>query len=288
MARTTARASSPAHSRACRSRDLTPEQRDQPGLVAKACNCDPTYEAWVYSKRDEKKIRTLVPDAGRGEGLAHRRAQAGERQAAPRAVAADAPAGGRRVARRRPQRRDPEQARAALQAGRDPQLRAARFGCGCCPSSATGSSPTSTSPTCSSSRSSCRATGCSASTIRNTFVPLQAIYRRARRNGPRRGQPDGRPRLPTAGSRDRAATPEQAAELLEPLAGARAGALGDRVLRWPPPRRAPRRSVSATSTSTRTTISVERGWDDKDGPIDPEVARRPPPRLPARHAPAAP
>jgi hypothetical protein len=57
-------------------------------------------------------------------------------------------------------------------------------------------------------------TGCSDSTIRNTFVPLQAIYRRARRNGTVSINPTLDLGLPTAGSRDRAATPQQAAELL--------------------------------------------------------------------------
>ncbi len=33
------------HSRSCRSRE------------GGRCNCKPSYEAWVYSKRDDKKIR---------------------------------------------------------------------------------------------------------------------------------------------------------------------------------------------------------------------------------------
>jgi hypothetical protein len=33
------------HGRSCRSRD------------GGRCNCSPSYEAWVYSKRDDKKIR---------------------------------------------------------------------------------------------------------------------------------------------------------------------------------------------------------------------------------------
>src|SRR5688572_3766358 len=35
------------HSRRCRSRD------------GGGCNCEPAYEAWIYSKRDAKKIRKL-------------------------------------------------------------------------------------------------------------------------------------------------------------------------------------------------------------------------------------
>jgi integrase len=111
--------------------------------------------------------------------------------------------------------------------------------------------------------------GRSASTIRNTFVPLQAIYRRARRNGAVAINPTADLPLPTAGSRERAATPQEAAELLEPLeeleralwatafyAGLRRGEL--RALR--------RRDVDLEAA----TIAVERGWDDKEGPIEPK------------------
>src|SRR5207245_5549531 len=46
--------------------------------------------------------------------------------------------------------------------------------------------------------------GCSDSTIRNTFVPLQAIYRRARRMGYVAINPTLALGLPTAGHRERA------------------------------------------------------------------------------------
>jgi hypothetical protein len=75
--------------------------------------------------------------------------------------------------------------------------------------------------------------------------------------------------LPTAGSRERAATPQEAAELLEPLeelerglwatafyAGLRRGEL--RALR--------RHDIDVDAA----TITVERGWDDKEGPIEPK------------------
>ena len=60
--------------------------------------------------------------------------------------------------------------------------------------------------------------GHSDSTIRNTFVPLQAIYRRARRSGVVSVNPTLDLELPTSGRRERAATPAQAAELLDVLA----------------------------------------------------------------------
>src|SRR5439155_8536653 len=52
--------------------------------------------------------------------------------------------------------------------------------------------------------------GCSGSTIRNSFVPVQAIYRRARPNGTVPVNPAVDLDLPTSGRRDRAATPAQA------------------------------------------------------------------------------
>jgi integrase len=111
--------------------------------------------------------------------------------------------------------------------------------------------------------------GVSDSTIRNTFVPLQAIYRRARRTGLIATNPTTDLGLPTAGRRERAATVRQAAELLEPLgdleraiwataffAGLRRGEL--RALRA--------RNVDLEAA----TITVEHGWDDREGEIDPK------------------
>lgn len=111
--------------------------------------------------------------------------------------------------------------------------------------------------------------GCSGSTIRNTFVPLQAIFRRARRGGAVAINPTVDLGLPTAGRRERAATPTQAAELLLTLsdleralwatafyAGLRRGEL--RALRV--------RDVDFDAA----VIRVERGWDDVEGPIEPK------------------
>jgi integrase len=111
--------------------------------------------------------------------------------------------------------------------------------------------------------------GQSDSTIRNTFVPLQAIFRRARRNGVVATNPALDLGLPSAGSRDRAAMPTQAAELLAQIgeteralwatafyAGLRRGEL--RALRV--------RNVDLEAA----TISVVHGWDDQEGEIAPK------------------
>ena len=42
---------------------------------ARRCNCKPTYEAFVFSVRDGRRIAQVVLDAGCREGLAHRRAR---------------------------------------------------------------------------------------------------------------------------------------------------------------------------------------------------------------------
>ncbi len=110
--------------------------------------------------------------------------------------------------------------------------------------------------------------GCSASTIRNTFTPLQAIFRRARKNGTVAINPALDLELPKAGSRKRAARPEDAAELMDVLGedlrppwatafytGLRRGEL--RALRV--------RNVDLLAAM----ISVEEGWDDEEGEILP-------------------
>jgi len=111
--------------------------------------------------------------------------------------------------------------------------------------------------------------GHSASVIRNTFVPLQAVLRRARRRGAIAVNPALDLELPTAEARERAATPQEAATLLVALAnveraiwatafyaGLRRGEL--RALR-----------VGDVDLDERK-LRVERGWDDKAGPIAPK------------------
>jgi integrase len=111
--------------------------------------------------------------------------------------------------------------------------------------------------------------GVSDSTVRNTFVPLQAIYRRARRNGAVPINPTIDLGLPTAGVRDRAVTPQAAVELLEPLAQLERALWGTALyagLRRGELRGLRRRDVDLEAG----TITVARGWDDKAGPIEPK------------------
>lgn len=108
--------------------------------------------------------------------------------------------------------------------------------------------------------------GCSGSTIRNTFVSLQAI---ARRSGAVPVNPTLDLGLPTAGSRDRAVTPLEALELLKPLAPFERALWGTAF--YAGLRRGELRALRNRDLDLAAgTISVERGWDDKEGPITPK------------------
>lgn len=110
--------------------------------------------------------------------------------------------------------------------------------------------------------------GFSGSKVRNVLVPVQAIYRRHRRDVP--VNPTADLDLPEPGGRrDRVASPAEAAQLLEALpeedralwatafyAGLRRGEL--RALRW------------SDVDDGVTVIHVRRGWDDVEGEIDPK------------------
>lgn len=268
MARTTAPGVVTRHSRACRSRDLTPEQRDQPGLVAKACNCDPTYEAWVYSKRDEKKIRRSFETMAAAKGwridalkqVRDRRLRA----PSPRTLREETEAwlAGARSGEIRNKREQPYKPGVVREYERSLRLRVL-------PDLGDRKLADIDLADLLELKEHMQGTGCSGSTIRNAFVPLQAIYRRARRNGVVAVNPTVDLGLPTAGKRDRAAAPEQAADLLDALpvleraihatafyAGLRRGEI--RGLR-----------VSDVLLDENM-ISVERGWDIVDGPIAPK------------------
>jgi integrase len=110
--------------------------------------------------------------------------------------------------------------------------------------------------------------GCSASTIRNAFVPLQAIYRRAVRNGTVPMNPALDLELPTPESRKRAATPAQALELLETL--------GDLRPLWATAfyaglRRGELQALRVRNVDVEAdTLGVEKGWDPIDGEILPK------------------
>jgi integrase len=111
--------------------------------------------------------------------------------------------------------------------------------------------------------------GHSGSTIRNSFVPLQAIYRRARRNGSVALNPTLDLGLPTSGTRDRAATPAAAAELLGVL-DEREAALWATAF-YTGLRRGELQGLRKRDVDFEAgTIRVEQSWDAKEGSIAPK------------------
>jgi integrase len=111
--------------------------------------------------------------------------------------------------------------------------------------------------------------GCSASVIRNTFVPLQAIFRRARRRGVIATNPALDLELPTAASRERAATPTQAIELLGTLERREAAVWATAF--YAGLRRGEIRALRVGDVDLdAATITVERSWDEKEGPVAPK------------------
>jgi len=114
------------------------------------------------------------------------------------------------------------------------------------------------------------AAGHDASTVRNTLLPLRAIFRRAVARGDVALNPTHGVELPAVrGRRERVVSPEEALRLVEALrpndralwatalfAGLRLGEL--RALRW------------EDVDLAKGVIRVERSWDPKVGPIDPK------------------
>lgn len=111
--------------------------------------------------------------------------------------------------------------------------------------------------------------GCSGSTVRNSFVPLQAIYRRARLQQRIEVDPTADLPLPTAGSRERAATPEQGVELLGAIDGREAAVWATAF--YAGLRRGELRALRVGAVDLEAlTIAVEHGWDDVEGEIAPK------------------
>jgi integrase len=233
------------------------------------CNgSDTPWEAWVYSRRDKKKIRKrfATPAAARGWRIDALKAVKDKRMRAPSSKTLrqevdewleGASAG--RILNKRQQPYKP-----AVIRGYETALRLRVL-----PELGTKKLADVDLADLLELKEHLLGEGHSGSTIRNSFVPLQAIYRRARRNGLVAVNPAVDLDLPTAGRRDRAATPAQASELLailpktvRPLwamafyAGLRRGEM--RALRV--------RDV----TFEAGTIRVERSWDVKAGPVAPK------------------
>jgi integrase len=243
------------HSRGCRSRD------------GARCDCRPSYEAWVYLRREDRKLRKTHPTLAAAKAWradARSAADRGKlRSPTPETLreawdAFYAGAGDGSVPSRDGRRYKPATVRGYERAMRLrvlPELGArklsdiARADVQDLADRLTGE-------------------GLSASTIQNTLDPLRRIFDRAIRRDlvavdPTEGlelrRPDGR--------RDRIASPEEAAVLLSVLgdedravysaamfAGLRRGEL--RALRW-----------SDVDLPGRR-IQVQRGWDDKEGEQD--------------------
>ena len=116
MARRTTQGVLYRHSREC----IKQERQDDCG---NRCSDSATpWEAWVYSKRDKKKIRQRFDSQAAAKGWRIDAMKAVKDRKLRATVVQDAPPGSRRMARRRSRRPDPQSAEAAIQAGRTPPL----------------------------------------------------------------------------------------------------------------------------------------------------------------------
>lgn len=247
------------HSRSCKTR------------AGGNCNCEPTYEAWVYSKRDERKIRRSF--AGKGALAAAKgwrtdamKAVKDKRLRAPSTVTlreeVDQWLAGVRsgsILNKREQPYKPAVVRnyeLALRLRVLPELGNRRL------------ADVDLSDLL-ELKETLQGAGCSPSVIRNTFVPLAAIYRRARLQGRVSVDPTTDLPLPTAASRDRAATPEQAAALLEPLGDPERGLFATAF--YAGLRRGELRALRVGNVDIDAgLIAVEHSWDDKEGQVEPK------------------
>src|SRR5512133_53521 len=236
------------HSRACASR------------TGARCNCQPSYEAFVFSKRDGKKIRKTFPtmaaaknwrsDATRAVRLKKLRAPTTQtlRQAVDEFLE------GARKGEIRNKRKQPfkpatiRQYESALKLRALPDLGDRRL---------SDIEPRDLLEL----KEHLLGEGISDSTVRNAFVPLQAIFRRAVKNGDLALNPTLD--LPAGDQgRERAATPAEAAALIDALPEA------ERAL-WATAfyaglRRGELRALRVVDVN-ETCIHVEDGWDDVEG-----------------------
>ena len=143
------------------------------------------------------------------------------------------------MARRRAGRDRSQPLRRAVQAGRDPRLRAEPAEAGAArarPGAAAGDHPAAAPAV----RRPARGDGLAAATITTTITPLRAIYRRARQLGEVQANPVAGLSVPSVNRRQtRFATAEQIEAMLDKLDEREGpGAVGDRAVRRAAPRRA--------------------------------------------------
>jgi integrase len=245
------------HRKACKSRE------------GGRCNCDPSYEAWAYSAREDRKLRKTFPTLAAAKAWrsdASRELRLGMRRAAPAPTLLDAAAGFMTRARAGEIRnRSGYKYKPSALRGYDDVLRLRVL-------PALGAHRLSDIATADLQRFVARLQrDClSASTIRNTIVPLRAIYREALRYGDVATNPTRGLALPAVrGTRDRIATATEAAALLAALADR------DRAL-WATAmyaglRRGELQALDWTHVNLNAnTIRVSRAWDRVEGFIDPK------------------
>jgi integrase len=247
------------HSRTCASRN-----------TGARCNCAPSYEAWVWSKRDAKKIRQTFT----GEGALAK--AKGWRSDATRAVrlkkmrapttktvreAVDEFLQGAEKGEIRNRRQQPykpsvvRQYRSALERRFLPEFGDWRL-----------SAVEQTDLLALKER--LMGEEIADSTIRNCLVPVQAVFRRARKMGDVAINPAEDLELPTGETRTRrAVTPTEAATLVDALPDT------ERAL-WATAfyaglRRGELRALRARDVN-KVAIHVEYGWDDVEGQQDPK------------------
>lgn len=234
-----------------------------------SCTCDPTYRAWVYSKVDKKKIRKSFPTLAAAKGwrtdamkaVKDRKMQAPTTRTLRDEVEswlAGATAGTIRKPKTE-ERYKPSVLRlyeSSLRLRVLPELGDRRLS-------------DLDRRDLLNLKESLYGAGCSDSQIRNALVALMAVIRRAWSREDIPTLPTLDLGLPTPAGRTRAATPAQAAELLSVLPEA------ERAL-WATAfyaglRRGELRGLRVSDLNLEAgTISVERGWDEKHGPIAPK------------------
>jgi integrase len=237
--------------------------------------CKPSYEAWVYSARDSKKLRKTFPDersakAWRADAdSAVRRGVLRTPVAVTLAEAAEQWLSGARDGSVRARNGDPYKPSAIRSYEASLRLRVL-------PELGNSKLATISRPDLQDFTDRFLAQGLSGSTVQCTLLPVRAIYRRALDRGEVAINPTAGLRLPRVGpGRDRFADPGEAAALLDALppedralwatamyGGLRRGEL--MALRWD--------DVDLAAG----VVHVRRGWDVKEGEIMPktEIARR--------------